>query len=143
MNAWDNLPNAHHIDWVLKIIKQYPEFWNTACDVELNPYLIDDLLSHKESHLERATILTECLCSIVNILTELPRTQITINPTNNLIWENSTLVVTALVFNDTSAKYMHMVYQDLLVWSQISSDPAAKMLLPAAQVRQLIEINKK
>jgi hypothetical protein len=30
MNAWDHLPNAKHIDWVLASLKQYPEIWDAA-----------------------------------------------------------------------------------------------------------------
>ena len=30
MNAWDHLPNAKHIDWVLASLKQHPEIWEKA-----------------------------------------------------------------------------------------------------------------
>jgi hypothetical protein len=30
MNAWEDLPNAKHIDWVLASLKQYPEIWDAA-----------------------------------------------------------------------------------------------------------------
>jgi hypothetical protein len=32
MNAWDNLPNAKHIDAVLAHVKQHPDKWRTARD---------------------------------------------------------------------------------------------------------------
>ena len=35
MNAWDRLPNAKHIDWVLASIKEHPEKWNAARNVAL------------------------------------------------------------------------------------------------------------
>ena len=30
MNAWDYLPNAKHIDWVLADVKRNPQKWNAA-----------------------------------------------------------------------------------------------------------------
>ena len=32
MNAWDNLPNAKHIDWVLADVKRNPQKWGVAYD---------------------------------------------------------------------------------------------------------------
>ena len=32
-NAWDNLPNAKHIDWVLADVKRNPQKWGAAWDV--------------------------------------------------------------------------------------------------------------
>lgn len=142
MNVWDNLSNAAHIDWVLETIKLSSASWNTGCGIEFHPYLTHDLISYHAPCKERISTLSEVLRSVINLLTDLPRTQVTINPTNNLIWKNSKLVLAALVISDNSGKHMDFCYNDLLVWSQVSGDPADFMLLPALHIRKLIETGK-
>ena len=133
MNAWDHLPNAHHIDWVLESVKQHPKewldawnttfvYWNTT-SVETQDMILD--VAWARAH---ATILD----------TDRGWTW---HSNRVSIESSSQSTVMALVAYDDCAHLLDMPSEKLRAWALLREQPAAVLQLPSViageQIREL------
>ena len=103
--AWSHLPNAHHIDWVLKSVSENPELWDAARDAAW------------------AEAWSEAWDTASGAARDAPRAA-------------ARSVISALVAYDDCDQFLSMSCEKLRVWSILSEDPSAILLLPMVYVRE-------
>jgi hypothetical protein len=120
MNAWSHLPNACHIDRVLKSVKSHPEIWDTARDTVWSAAHSAALDAAHSAALDASRIAA------------LDASKVT---AWNTSWGAAKLVTmdatAALIAYDDASKYLDMPVDQLRIWAILSEDPAAILLLPA------------
>ena len=133
MNAWDNLPNASHINWVLESMKQYPDIWKNTWEWHVNDDFSGELSDTRYNAKEDANI--DCSFtdrdSFINAIIRANRVYTFPTATKDAIL--------CLVTYDHAAQYIGMKYDELLTWTHLSNDPAAILLLPTVLAREIIE----
>lgn len=130
MNAWSNLPNAHHIDRVLESVKSYPEIWDEAWVAFKDA---TRLATRNEARLAAFDATLGAARDVVRDAALYEATDAARGAARS--------AVAALIAYDDSSKYLDMPIDKLRVWAILSEDPAAVLLLPA--VIALENITKK
>jgi hypothetical protein len=110
MNAWSHLPNAHHIDRVIKSSKSHPEIWDAAWDASLAAW--DASLAAQGAVWNAARGAAW-------------------GAARGAAWGAAWGAITALIAYDDASKYLDMPVDQLRFWSILSEEPAAVLLLPA------------
>jgi hypothetical protein len=120
MSAWNNLPNAYHIDGVIASLKEYPQIWG-AVYVAISDEAWDEA---------RDAALNEAW-------------NVSCNTARKMAWHaawddvwNSSYDATrdailALIAYDDCDQYLSMTSEELRAWSLLTEHPAAVLLLPA------------
>jgi hypothetical protein len=120
MNAWSHLPNAHHIDRVIKSAKSHPEIWDAAMNANRNAAHGAALDAAHSAALDASRIAA------------LDASKVT---AWNTAWGAAKLATmdatAALIAYDDASKYLDMPVDQLRVWAILSEEPAAVLLLPA------------
>ncbi len=123
MSAWDNLPNARHIDRVITSLKKHPEIWDAA---------------HDEAYDETHDEAWETAWDAIRVEPWDSTLGAAFDAAWGAIWEARSLpeqaardAIMALMAYDDSAKYLTMPSEQLKTWAFLSEDPAAILLLPA------------
>ena len=123
MNAWSQLPNAHHIDWVIESVKNNPGVWAAARSparyAELHAawtaaWTVD---RHEFWAADWKTVLDAVDHS---------------HPAFDTTWSS----IAALIAYDDCDQYLSMTYEELYVWSKISESTQAILLLPLKWVQE-------
>jgi hypothetical protein len=116
MSAWSNLPNAHHIDRVIKSVKSHPEIWDAAWLVARNtaPSAVWDAI-----WLAARNTAPSAAWDAIWLAAR--------NAARGAAWGP----IAALIVYDDSSKYLDMPVEQLRVWAILSEDPAAVLLIPA------------
>jgi hypothetical protein len=137
MNAWDHLPNAKHIDWVLASVKQYPAIWASATTTW--------------SEVSRARVLNHAAIIAAaphavwgdRAAAWYPAQQAARairggpdKPEPALVGAQN--VILALIIYDECAHLLDMPSEQLKTWALLSEQPAAVLLLPAVIARERI-----
>lgn len=132
MSEWSQLPNAHHIDWVIKVVKENRQLWN----LEVGANSTDLWHTAWESAWTKGDVR--------------PR-KTAFNAASNSIWNavgwtgigRSSVrgMILALVAYDDCDQYLSMGYEKLRVYAELSEKPQAILLLPMVYVRE--EINER
>lgn len=133
LRLWSDLPNAHHIDRVLNLVRDYPKVWHEAwLDVSDIPQETTDnarTIVFDVSHEEDWRRLRELACSpewgsfkLAKWDTEHDKTQ---------AWGAAWFVVMALLTYDDVDEYMEMSPNELKIWATLSEKPCPLLLLPA------------
>ena len=104
MNAWDDLPNAKHIDRVLESVKTHPNQWTEARDE------VNDAVWYAALDVAR---------------------------------DAAAGAILALIAYDDCAHFLEMTSDELKVWSKLSENPAAILLLPTIIAFEMISERKK
>jgi hypothetical protein len=120
MNAWSHLPNAHHIDRVIKSVKSHPEIWDAAWLVARNtaPSAAWDAIW---------LAARNAAWSVARDSARLATWDASLGAARGAAWGP----IAALIAYDDASKYLDMPVEQLLVWAILSEDPAAVLLLPA------------
>ena len=120
MNAWNHLPNAHHIDRVLESAKSHPEIWDAAWD------------TYRSAAHGAALDASRFAALNASRVTALNASRVT---AWNAAWGAAKLATmdatAALIAFDDASKYLEMASDQLRVWTILSEEPAAILLLPA------------
>ena len=123
MNAWDHLPNAKHIDWVLASVKQYPDIWDAA---------------HSETWgAARIAAQNAALDAALRAAWSAARHaawDATWNAAIDAAWD----AFLALIAYDDCATLLDMPSEQLKTWALLTEQPTAILLLPAVIVRERI-----
>ncbi len=115
MNAWDHLPNAKHIDWVIDSVKQHPEVWAAVRDAAWNTAWYAAWEVAKDAG--RGAARNAAWYA-----------------TRDAGWD----VILALVAYDDCAHLLDMSGEQLKTWATLSEQPAAVLLLSAVIAREQI-----
>jgi hypothetical protein len=114
MNAWNHLPNAHHIDRVLESAKSHLEIWSTPWDAVRN---------RDAAHNEAWYAATDAAWDVAR---NADRGVATV-AARGAMYD----AVKALIAYDDASKYLDMPVDQLRVWAILSEEPAAILLIPA------------
>jgi hypothetical protein len=124
MNAWSHLPNAHHIDRVIKSAKSHPEIWSAAYDAAWNTDRNED----------RNAIVSAALHAARDVAR-----YALLDAAQDEAWDailDSALdaslnAAAALIAFDDASKYLDMPSDHLRILAILSETPSAVLLLPA------------
>ena len=132
-NAWSHLPNAHHIDWVLASLKENPELWDAARDAAWTEAW--------------DTARAEAMSAARDAVWDAARDAAWAEAWSEA-WDTSSGAardapraaardaISALVAYDDCDQFLNMPYEKLKVWTVLSEDPRAVLLLPMVYVRE-------
>jgi len=123
MNAWDHLPNAKLIDWVIADVGTNPIKWSDARSVISSDLCLEnnwdsswDIAWESIKDTPRKPIWT---AARDKVWSEAP----------GVTGSVATSVILALVAYDDCSKYLDMDSEELKVWAKLSLDPACYLLL--------------
>lgn len=119
-SEWSHLPNAKHIDRILASLKANPEVWATR----LHP--ASGAAWSAAWRLARGLARDAAWFAACRLASGTSRT-------------TARDSISALVAWDHSEKYLNMSSDKLQVWSVLSNDPAAILLLPAVRAFEQLE----
>ena len=128
-NAWSHLPNAHHIDWVLASLKENPELWDAARDAAWDTARAEAMSAARDAVWDAARdaawaeAWSEAWDTSSGAARDAPRAA-------------ARSVISALVAYDDCDQFLNMPYEKLKVWTVLSEDPRAVLLLPMVYVRE-------
>ena len=138
MNAWDNLPNASHINWVLESMKANLDEWDAATGA---------------ARAATGAATGAAVWDATGAATGAARAAAKV-----AVWAAARdaagdaagddagrpglgaarAAMLSLIAYDHAAKYLDMKYDDLLIWALLSNDPAAILMLTAVKAQELI-----
>ena len=128
MNAWSHLPNAHHIDRVLESVKSHPEIWDAFWGVARNAAWSAAL---NAAWSEAYDASRSAARSVAWLAAWDAAMSVTLHAAWDAAWDAARNAIAALIAYDDGSKYLEMPSDHLRVWSILSEDPAAVLLLPA------------
>lgn len=121
MNAWSQLPNAHHIDWVLQSMKDNPELWDAAW------YAGWDAV--RGAAMNAAMNAARGAARGAGRLAAMDSARLA-----SRYGGETTLAV--LVVYDDCDQYLSMTYEQLHAWAILSETPQAVLLLPLKWIQE-------
>lgn len=133
MNAWSHLPNAHHIVWVIKSVKDNPEVWAVAWHAASDA--IHDLT--RDAAWEKAWDTAHDAARRESAW-HAARHKVRY-AARNTARASALDAVAALLAWDDSAQFLEMDGDELEVWARLSEDPRAILLLPAVRAFERIK----
>jgi hypothetical protein len=118
MNAWNDLPNAHHIDRIIKSAKSHPEIWDAAWNAAWSAALNAAWSPATDAALGAARGVAR---------------DVAWDAARGVVWSAAAArgATAALIAYDDASKYLEMPGDHLRIWAILSEDPAAVLLLPA------------
>jgi hypothetical protein len=108
MSAWSHLPNVAHIDRVLATLTEHPEIWAEARDAARD-------VAWCEAY-------DAAWNAAYNAAYDAGRIE---------DYDVASSVILSLIAYDDCEQYLSMTSEELRVWSLLSNNPAAILLLPA------------
>ena len=135
MNAWSNLPNAKHIDWVLTSYKSNIDIWNQTRD----QVRVQAWIQARNQAYEQARI--QARYQAWNQARDQARVQAYEQARDqawNQAWNQVYGVLLALVAYDDCDQYLAMTFDELKTWALISENSQAILLLPMVYVKEQI-----
>ena len=129
--AWSHLPNAHHIDWVLKSVKENSKLWDTARD---------DFFEASKMKVSHSAVWNIAMASFRDtvwheaqsatwVATRRPGAK---RKVQSVAWN----AIMVLIAYDDCDHFLTMSYEQLKVWATLSEDPRAILLLPMVYVKE-------
>jgi hypothetical protein len=143
MNAWDHLPNAKHIDWVIESVKQHPKIWDAAHSAAWGAArgATWEAVRSAARNAARSAAYSAAWVAAWEATRE---------ATWDVAWDaawdaayDATRdaaydAILALVAYDDCAHLLDMPSDRLKIWATLSEQPAAVLLLPAVIARERI-----
>jgi hypothetical protein len=120
MNAWDNLPNAKHIDWALASVKANPDVWVAEWN-EARRGAWDTAYAAVRITARRGAWDTAWGTAW--------------DTAWGTAWDAAWGAIAALVAFDHCEKYLKMTPEELTIWWKLSDDPACVLLIPMVKVK--------
>jgi len=141
MNAWKDLPNGKHIDWVLTSLLPNAEHidW-VLTSLKAHTQLWREV--YRARGLARAQVLEQAYNKILSQGRNKAYDQArdwAWDKNYDQIWYTVSGPCLALIAYDDAEKYLSMTGSELEVWARISEDPCAVLLLPMVQVKEKIK----
>jgi hypothetical protein len=148
MNAWDDLPNAKHIDFVIESVKKYPDEWAEAWDAAYNAaggavwnaargaawvavydaarYAARDTANYVARVAARVAVRAAARGAAYDAARV---------AAYNAAYD----AMLSLVAYDDCEQYLDMSYNELLFMAKLTQIPATILLLPYAKAMELIK----
>ena len=127
MNAWSNLPNAKHIDWVLASLKSNIDIWNQANDQAWSQ-------SFEQAWSQaRVQVWNQARVKAYNQAWSQSFEQ-----ANDQARYQVNGVLLALAAYDECDQYLRMSYNELKTWALVSENSQVILLLPMVYVKEKI-----
>ena len=126
---WSDLPNTHHIDWVLNSLKENPELWYEAWDELWNR--ARDASWDKA----RTKVLGAARGASLDAVWEAVR-RAARAAAIEAARAAARDVLVALIAYDDCDQYLNMGYEKLKIYAILSDKPQAVLLLPMMYVRE-------
>ena len=115
MNAWSNLPNAKHIDWVLNSLKSNIDTWSQT------GIQASDQAWNQASDQARDQVWNQAWDQALDQVSD---------QAWNQAWKQAYGVLLALITYDDCDQYLSMTFDELKTWMLSSEKPQAILLLP-------------
>jgi hypothetical protein len=133
MNAWDHLPNARHIDWVLASLTTHTEIWAATRGA------YEMALGATESSALDVTLRAawDAAWDAAKGATRAAAYDAA-RATRAAAYDAARNVTLALIAYDDCAHLLDMPSEQLKAWAVLSENPAAILLLPAVIAREQI-----
>ncbi len=138
MSAWSHLPNAAHIDRVLASVEEHPEIWSAAYTAAWDSARDETLdvawgsvrsaLSARDA--DRDASWDAAWESARNAVWGAVWNEVW-DTARDAAWESARSAILALVAYDDCEKYLSIPSDQLRVWTILSENSAAVLLLPA------------
>jgi hypothetical protein len=118
MNAWSHLPNARHIDRIIKSAKSHPEIWDAAWNAAWSAAL-------NAAWRPATDVARDVAWGVAR--------DVAWDAARGVVWSAAAArgATAALIAYDDASKYLEMPSDHLRIWAILSEDPAAILLLPA------------
>ena len=117
--AWSHLPNAHHIDWVLASLKENPELWGVAWSAARGASWDASWDAAVDAARDAAWAAAWYAARGAGW---------------SAAGDAAGGAISALVSYDDCDQFLSMSYERLKVWTVLSEDPRAVLLLPMVYV---------
>lgn len=129
MNAWSHLPNAHHIDWLLRTLREFSELWNTD-GITARRKIRDmaHLAAYETGRDADRGAAYEAAWDAAWIAAW--------HLIHNEFWNPAGDAIIALVAYDDCDQYLQMTYEKLKMYALLSEKPPAILLLPMVYVME-------
>ena len=127
--AWSHLPNAHHIDWVLKSLKENPELWVAARHASW------DATMFAAWDAAWGAVWDAVSDSTRDAVYDAARAEVW-DAAGTKACDAARTTILALIAYDDCDQFLSMSYKRLKVWAVLSEDPRAVLLLPMVYVRE-------
>ena len=124
MSTWKDLPNAKHIDWVLKSLKTHTQLWRDICNKEWTQAYNQAYDQARGQAWDQARLQARLQAY---------------DQAWGQAWGQASYACLALIAYDDAEKYLSMTSNELEVWAKISENPCAVLLLPMVQVKEKIK----
>lgn len=124
---WSDLPNAHHIDWVLNSLKENPKLWHEALDAA------SDTARNKAWD---ATQAIEAAVAAAAWGSGATRAAAPRHWADGRARAAANSAILALVVYDDCDQYLALGYEKLKVYAALSDKPQAVLLLSMMHVRE-------
>ena len=137
MNAWSNLPNAKHIDWVLASLKSNIDIWNQARDqarIQARKQARNQAWSQANDQ-ARYQAWYEARNQAYIQANDQARYQAW-NQALDQARNQISGVLLALIAYDDCDQYLSMTFDELKTWALVSEKPQAILLLPMKYVKE-------
>ena len=127
--AWSHLPNAHHIDWVLKSLKENPELWVAARHASW------DATMFAAWDAAWGAVWDAVSDSTRDAVYDAARAEVW-DAAGTEAWDAARATILALIAYDDCDQFLSMSYKQLKVWAVLSEDYRAVLLLPMIYVKE-------
>ena len=146
---WSDLPNAHHIDWVLASLKDNPDLWTAAWDAAW--YAARDAAWEAAWDVAREAASDVAWKAVYGAARDTARdaagtaardaaraaaSDAAWDAAWVAAWNAAGTAALALIAYDDCDQYLAMSYEELTIWAALSEHSAAFLLLPMVYVRE-------
>ena len=148
MNAWSNLPNAKHIDWVLDSLKSNIDIWNQAWNQawEQASDQAWNQVWNQAYDQARDQVWNQARVKAYNQARDQAWSQAFAikaydqarDQARIQAWNQVYGVLLALIAYDDCDQYLAMTFDELKTWALISENSQAILLLPMVYVKEQI-----
>jgi hypothetical protein len=136
-NAWSHLPNAHHIDWVLKSVRENPELWSAARGAaRVASWGAARGASWDAARGASWDAAMDAAWLAARLAARGASSNAASNAARDAVWDAARDVISALIAYDDCDQFLSMSYEKLRVWDILSEDPRAVLLLPMVYVKE-------
>jgi hypothetical protein len=126
---WSDLPNAHHIDWVLASIKENPTLWDAAVAVVgAAEWGAAWMAVEMQSRAQDAALNAAWVSAV--------KAAYVADAAWDAAWNAASASLLSLVVYDDCDQYLALGYEKLRVYAALSGKSQAVLLLPMAYVRE-------
>jgi hypothetical protein len=136
MSAWDHLPNAHHIDWVIASVKQHTEIWDKSWHAA---WSITESSTRFTAQIAARIAVQDPSRDSARVAAYSMTFGLGVEGIASLeAYYSARDAILALIAYNDCAVLLDMSIEQLRMWATLTEQPAAVLLLPAVIAREQI-----